>query len=219
MDHMDHLNSRDQVNFKLPPNGSFPTQHASGSGTSSEALDIHQVYVDAESIVAQRDSAKAAVDSQAAFARDQVKADYEAQKAAIQMRYEHEIALAEAAVEQSRQRALFALEQQHQQRRLEIEQKSQEQMLQIDATANEMIMQAQQQKLQREMAELFAKHNMNPANASRYFAPTSNPESVTLDSGKLESKKGIDTRKGSSLVSKSIPPPRARTAETISDPK
>ena len=175
---MDSKQLRDSLRgsrFGLPTNIPQPVKFSSttpGSDKSDFTPAAH-LYVDPDTITNQRVSAISSVESQAAMAKSQALADFEAQKAAIDMRYEHELSIAEAAIEQSRQRALFALEQQHQQRKLEIEQRSQEQRLQIDAAASEMIMQAHQQKLQKEMTDRFVKLNMNPSGASSYFGGTS----------------------------------------------
>lgn len=158
--------------FSLPMNQVFASNYNTDviGGAKRESGALAQVYIDSETISSQRESAISSVESQAEIAKTQAKAEYEAQKAALQMRFEREIAIAEAAIEQSKQRAIFVLEQQHQQRKLEIEQKSQEQRLQIEAAANEMIMQSQQQRLDKEMSERFAKLNMNPAGGSTLFS-------------------------------------------------
>ena len=134
------------------------------SARSVENLErLTQIYVDPSTIESQRDSARAAIDSEAQLAKQAALRDYESQKASIALRFDHDVAKTEAAIEQSRQHALFALERQHQQRRMEIEQKSQEQRLQIEATANEMIMQAREQRLQMELEAKYGKILSNPS--------------------------------------------------------
>ena len=147
-----------------------------------------RVYLDADTIRKQAESAKGAVDTELELSKAQALAEYEAQKAGIQMRYERDVAMAEASIGQSMQHALFVVEKQHQERRMEIEQKSQEQRLQIEAAANQMIMQAQQQKLQKEMNDRFASLNMNAKNASSYFSggpasPTFPDQAANMSTG------------------------------------
>lgn len=118
---------------------------------------LTQLYVDAAMIRTQCDAAKQAVESQAAFSKDNARVEHESEKLSAMMRFDHEFTKAATTIEQSRQQALFALERQHHQRRIEIEQKAQQQRLQIEATANEMILQTQQQRLQKEYNDRFGK--------------------------------------------------------------
>ena len=146
--------------FGLPP--SFSQSSSFNSFLKAETKlgndgKLTQLYVDPAMIQAQCESAKRALETQVAFAKENARVEYESEKLSVMMRFDHEFTKAAATIEQSRQEALFALERQHHQRRIEIEQKAQQQRLQIEATANEMIMQTQQQKLQREYNDRFGK--------------------------------------------------------------
>jgi trehalose/maltose hydrolase-like predicted phosphorylase len=139
--------------FFLPPLAFQPSEEGDIFEEEEEcpSAGFPQVYIDPESIKTQKEAALSMIESQSQLSKDHCRTEYEAQKATVLMRAQHEITIAEATIERSRTQAIFALDQQHQKRRLEIEQKSQEQKMQIESTASQLMLQAQQQKLQREM--------------------------------------------------------------------
>ncbi len=119
--------------------------------------DAQQMYIDPEIVKAQKNQALSMLDNHVAIAKDRVKAEYDAQKQAVNMKADHDLNMTQANIDQSKIQSLFALDQQFQQRRMEIEQRAQEQKLQIEATSSQLVMTAEQQRLEREMQEKMAK--------------------------------------------------------------
>jgi hypothetical protein len=117
---------------------------------------IHNLFVGVDTVKQQRINAYEMVDLEAEAAKERTKAEYESNKIAIEMRANHELEIAQVNLEQSRQQALFALDQQHAQRRLEIEQRAQEQRLSIETAARQLLLQAQEQRLNKELHQKLA---------------------------------------------------------------
>ena len=136
--------------FHLPPN------YVNTKGFTyldDQQAPSHSMFIDLETVKQQKANAFEMVDLEADAARERAKAEFESNRVAIEMRANHELEIAQVNLEQSRQQSLFSLDQQHAQRRLEIEQRAQEQRLSIETAARQLLLQAQEQRMNKELNE------------------------------------------------------------------
>ena len=112
---------------------------------------VLSVCMDSQTILQQRQESLQLVESDYAAQVAWYQKEYEAKKTGISMKADHDLEVVSSTIEQSKQHSLFSLDHQHQLRMFEIDQRALEQRLRIVSSANRLIMQAQQQKLERDM--------------------------------------------------------------------
>ena len=149
-----------QSRLHLPPN-SVSNSRTSFTHRNDEDVspEIPKIYIDLETVQQQKANALEMVEIETKAHKERCKAEYESSQLAIEMKASHELEIAQVQVEQSQQQAIFALDQQHAQRRLEIEQRAQEQKLSIETATRQLLLQAQEQRLHRELNDKLASIN------------------------------------------------------------
>jgi hypothetical protein len=136
------------------PSSRFDLPTSSVAGNQDDLQnDMFNTFIDIDTVRLQRQNAYEMVDVESQSSKDRLKTEFESNKLAIELRANHDLEIAQVNVEQSRQHALFVLDQQHAQRRLEIEQRAQEQKLSIETAARHLLLQAQEQRLNKDLNE------------------------------------------------------------------
>ena len=158
------ITPRSQYHLPPPNDNGFTYNYEDHGG-------IHNIFVDQDTVKQQKTNAYEMVDLEADAAKERTKAEYESSKIAIEMRANHELEIAQVNLDQSRQQALFALDQQHGQRRLEIEQRAQEQRLSIETASRQLLLQAQEQRLNKELSQKLATISRNGSNGFIFNSP------------------------------------------------
>ena len=147
---MNKESSSPRSQFSLPP-------QQSNANAFSYQDDLHpsprNMFIDLETVKQQKANAFEMVELEAEAAKERANAEFESNRVAIEMRANHELEIVQVNLEQSRQQSLFSLDQQHAQRKLEIEQRAQEQKLSIETAARQLLLQAQEQRMNKELSE------------------------------------------------------------------
>jgi len=147
---MSKQSSSPRSQYNLPP------QYSNANGFTYQEDDFSRapnIFIDLDTVKQQKRNAFEMVDLEADASKERAKAEFESNRVAIEMRANHESEIAQVNLEQSKQQALFSLDQQHAQRRLEIEQRAQEQRLSIETAARQLMLQAQEQRMNKELNE------------------------------------------------------------------